>query len=99
MIGSSASLPIMPRLNSARSRSTQRVTNRKRVTLRTIARCNRYRLFSARTGTTMLTTLEACRRKRTSVEYDRAGGATLKDASEFIEFTKAAPHRRARLDA
>jgi hypothetical protein len=32
--------------------------------------------------------LEACRRKRTTVEYDRAGGATANDAREFLEFTQ-----------
>lgn len=32
--------------------------------------------------------LDACRARRNTVEYDRAGGATKKDAQELIEFTK-----------
>ena len=30
--------------------------------------------------------LERCRRKRNTVEYDRAGGATKQDADELIQF-------------
>jgi len=32
--------------------------------------------------------LDACRRKRNVVEYDRAGGATDSEADELIEFVK-----------
>ena len=32
--------------------------------------------------------LDACRIKRNTVEYDRAGSATKKDADELIEFTR-----------
>ena len=32
--------------------------------------------------------LDACRAKRNTLEYDRAGGATQKDAEELIEFTR-----------
>lgn len=32
--------------------------------------------------------LDACRIKRNTVEYDRAGGATKNDADELIEFTQ-----------
>ncbi len=32
--------------------------------------------------------LDACRRKRNTVEYDRAGGATASEADELIEFVK-----------
>jgi len=32
--------------------------------------------------------LDACRVKRNTVEYDRAGSATRKDADELIEFTR-----------
>ena len=32
--------------------------------------------------------LDACRIKRNTVEYDRAGGATCKEAEELIQFTK-----------
>src|SRR6266704_5597146 len=32
--------------------------------------------------------LDACRIKRNTVEYDRAGAATRKDADELIEFTR-----------
>ena len=32
--------------------------------------------------------LEACRIKRNIVEYDRAGGATRRDAQELVEFTR-----------
>src|SRR3954464_6045623 len=32
--------------------------------------------------------LDACRIKRNTVEYDRAGAATRKDAQELIEFTR-----------
>jgi hypothetical protein len=32
--------------------------------------------------------LDACRAKRNTVEYDRAGGATRQDANELIEFAQ-----------
>lgn len=32
--------------------------------------------------------LDACRRKRNIVEYDRAGGATYSEADELIEFAQ-----------
>ncbi|MEK6299349.1 MAG: hypothetical protein AABO41_01395 [Acidobacteriota bacterium] len=32
--------------------------------------------------------LDVCRRKRNTTEYDRAGGATIEDASELVAFAK-----------